>query len=200
MRRIGGNFAGTTTKCLASFFLNGDAGEASARYWMSWAEMFGQGPGMFGTSKIANLPMRQVPGATKVALEQAWLKMRGRAGKLPVNAGAKLPPREVPNFTGRAQRIVFGEGEVLYGIRDPGSRRLWWTRTKPVGEWKWRLDYAVLPAWNEGSLVETLVVPRGQSIIGFEGAAARQGLFPGGGSQIYMPDVPSGWSILKPWP
>jgi len=97
------------------------------------------------------------------------------AAKSAINAGARLPAREAANFIGQAQRTVIREGEVLYGIRDAGSRNLWWTRTCRTGELQWRMDQAVLRGWNEGTYIETLTVPKGQSIIGFEGPARGQG-------------------------
>ena len=126
--------------------------------------------------------------------------VRSVATKSAVNAGARLPAREAANFIGQAQRTVLDEGEVLYGIRDAGSKSLWWTRTRPAGELQWRLDQAVLDIWNEGTHIETLTVPKGQSLIGFEGAARGQGWYLGGGNQLYVPRVPPEWTTLEPWP
>ncbi|MBN8216619.1 MAG: hypothetical protein J0L75_08240 [Spirochaetes bacterium] len=115
------------------------------------------------------------------------------------NSGATLPGREIVNFLGRPSQVTIGEGEILYGIRDVGSRNLWWTRTEPMGELQWRMDLAVKPKWNKGTHLETLTVPRGQSIIGFEGSARGQDWYLGGGNQVYIPGVPSGWSTLVSW-
>ena len=120
------------------------------------------------------------------------------AGRI-ANPKAFLPPREVGNFIGTPQQVVLSEGEIIYGIREVGSRRVWWTRTKPLGELQWRMDQAVLPQWNAGTHIETLVIPRGQSLIGFEGATRGQSWFLGGGNQLYIPDVPEMWSILEMW-
>lgn len=117
------------------------------------------------------------------------------------NAGGIIPDREIANFIGKPKNILLNEGEVLYGIRDAGSRNVWWTRVRPQGELQWRIDQAVLPKWNAGTHIDTLVVPKGYSLQGFEGAARSQGsYFMGGGNQIYIPDVPSGWSIRTTWP
>jgi len=43
-------------------------------------------------------------------------------------------------------------------------------------------------------------VPKGQSIIGFEGPVRGQGWYVGGGNQLYVPGVPLEWSTLEPWP
>jgi len=126
--------------------------------------------------------------------------IRSVAVKGAINAGARLPAREAANFIGQAQRIMIGEGEVLYGIRDVGSKSLWWTRTRPAGKLQWRMDQAVLDMWNEGTHMETLTVPKGQSLIGFEGPARGQGWYLGGGNQLYVPGVPPEWSILEEWP
>ena len=117
-----------------------------------------------------------------------------------INAGARLPAREAANFIGQAQRTVIRQGEVLYGIRDAGSRSLWWTRVRPTGDLQWRIDQAVLDMWNEGTHIETLTVPKGQSLIGFEGPARGQGWYLGGGNQLYVPGVPPQWTTLEPWP
>ena len=122
------------------------------------------------------------------------------AAKSATNAGARLPAREAANFIGQAQRIVVGEGAVLYGMRDVGSKSVWWTRIRPAGQLQWRMDQAVLDIWNEGTYVETLTVPKGQSLIGFEGSARGQGWYLGGGNQLYVPGVPAEWSTLEPWP
>jgi hypothetical protein len=116
------------------------------------------------------------------------------------NPGGTLPARDVPNFIGRAKQINVYDGEVLYGIRDLGSRNVWWTRVRPLGELQWRMDQAVLPAWNRGTVFEILHVPEGSRLIGFEGPARGQGPFFGGGNQVYIPDVPSGWISARPWP
>jgi len=115
------------------------------------------------------------------------------------NIGAIIPDREIANFIGRPNQIALGESEVLYGIRDAGSRNLWWSRTQPAGELQWRMDQAVLPQWNQATHIETLTIPRGQSLIGFEGPARSQSWYLGGGNQVYIPDVPSGWSTIQPW-
>jgi len=126
--------------------------------------------------------------------------LRSAAAKSAINAGARLPAREVANFIGQAQRTAIEEGEVLYGIRDAGSKSLWWTRLHPTGQLQWRMDQAVLDIWNEGTHIETLTVPKGQSLIGFEGPARGQGWYLGGGNQLYVPGVPSEWTTLEPWP
>ncbi|MGH7485466.1 MAG: hypothetical protein ACREMY_07655, partial [bacterium] len=81
----------------------------------------------------------------------------------------------------------------LYGIRDAGSRHLWWTRVRPQRRLQWRMDSAVLLQWNHGTTIETLRVPEGQSLIGLEGTARGQGPYVGGGDQAYIPDVPEGF-------
>ncbi len=121
------------------------------------------------------------------------------AAKGAANIGATLPEREIANFIGRPAQVRIGEGEVLYGIRDAGSRNIWWTRNQPAGELQWRMDQAVLPKWNQATRIETLTVPRGQSLIGFEGPARGQSWYLGGGNQVYIPNVPSGWSTMQPW-
>ena len=121
------------------------------------------------------------------------------AGFLAAKGGATLPAREIGNFIGRPTQAAIGEGEVLYGIRDAGSRNVWWTRTQPAGELQWRMDQAVMPQWNQATHIETLTVPRGQSLIGFEGPARGQGWYLGGGNQVYVPNVPGGWSTVRPW-
>jgi RHS repeat-associated protein len=116
------------------------------------------------------------------------------------NQGATLPERELENFVGQPQPVTIGEGEVLYGVRGPDSRSVWWSRVKPQGELQWRMDQAVRPEWNSGTHLETLIIPRGQALTGFEGPAQVQPPYLGGGNQIYVPNVPSGWTTIKPWP
>ena len=88
---------------------------------------------------------------------------------------------------------------ALYGIRDPGSRSLWWTRVKPKGALQWRMDQAVLPKWNKGTQIETLKVPKGQGLMGFEGPARDQGPYIGGGNQVYIPGAPLSWRKRFKW-
>lgn len=115
------------------------------------------------------------------------------------NEGAMLPDREVMNFVGLPERVLVKEGEVLYGIRDPGSRSLWWTRQEPMGKLQWRMDQAVLEKWNSATHVERLIIPRGESLIGFEGPARNQKGYLGGGNQIYITDVPETWRTKTEW-
>jgi hypothetical protein len=116
------------------------------------------------------------------------------------NAGAKLPASEISTFAGgQAQRVVLRGGDILYGVRDVGSRTVWWTRNMPQSVAQWRDALAVRPEWNRATHIETLVVPKGQSLIGFEGNAAAQGVLRGGGNQVYVPNVPSEWLSRVPW-
>lgn len=54
---------------------------------------------------------------------------------------------------------------------------------------------AVLDIWNEGTHIETLTVPNGQSLIVFEDPARMQGWYLGGGNQLYVLGVD-----LEAWP
>ncbi len=124
-----------------------------------------------------------------------------RGLNIPANPGAVLPQREIGNFIGAPRQVLLTDGDVLYGIRDSGSRNVWWTRTKPRGELQWRIDQAVKPEWNRGTQLETLTIPRGSGLIGFEAPARGQGSYLlGGGNQVYIPGVPSEWSTIQPWP
>ena len=118
----------------------------------------------------------------------------------PANSGASLPAQEVTNFTVRPKKVILGEGVVLFGVRDEHARHLWWMRSKPETIGKWRAEEAVLPQWNKANELEILIIPRGNSLVGFEGTAKKQGPYPGGGDQIYIPNAPASWSKIQPWP
>lgn len=61
--------------------------------------------------------------------------------------------------------MILTEGEILYGVRDAGSKNVWWTRNEPLGELQWRMDHSVLSKWNKGIYIEKLMVPEGHSWI-----------------------------------
>jgi Possible hemagglutinin (DUF637)/Pre-toxin domain with VENN motif len=155
------------------------------------------GDGQYGTGALdIGLGSLAIVGGSAVMTSALGLTTATGAA----NAGATLPASEIGNFIGQPTQAAIGEGEVLYGIRDAYSQNLWWTRTQPAGELQWRMDQAVLPLWNQATHIETLTVPSGQSLIGFEGTARGQGWYLGGGNQVYIPSVPSDWSTVRPWP
>jgi hypothetical protein len=50
-------------------------------------------------------------------------------------------------------------------------------------------------------MLETVTIPKGKGLIGFEGLAEYQeGFYIGGGNQLYIPNVPKEWSKLISWP
>ena len=172
-----------------------DAGMYAGIRWLAGKHFDGEGT--WTAAQVGCISGVAGLGAAK-AFTGIWRGLKSL--KNVVNAGAKLPEREVINFIGRPQKVLFNEGDVLYGVRDAGSRNVWWTRVKPQGELQWRMDQAVLPSWNKGTQLETLTVPKGQRLMGFEGPARGQGPYLGGGNQVYVPNTPSGWSTTTPWP
>jgi RHS repeat-associated protein len=123
------------------------------------------------------------------------------------NPGATLPVSQVPNFAGGfVQRNIMGEGTTLYGVRDATSRQVWWTRDAPIGELFWRQENVVLPSWNAATHLDTLTVPQGGALIGFEGQSSAAaagtvgaGWYKGQGNQIYIPNVPQNWIQRIEW-
>ena len=151
--------------------------------------------GLGRTSVIAN---RRGTGADIFARGTRAFADASRA----VNANsAHLPQREVLNFRNAEYAPeIYGPGTVLYGVRDANSSSRWWLPSIPTSRARWRNDAAVKVDWNQGTHVETMIVPPGQYIIGFRGAAERQGPFSGGGQQIFIGDVPSTWITRAPAP
>ncbi len=161
---------------------------------VNFSDPFGLCPGRFSfVCRAANWAVshyRSITGAATVTAAAVRV----------ANTGAKLPASEVRNFAaGKAQQVTVKAGEMLYGVRDAGSRTVWWTRNMPQTVEQTRRELAVSPEWNKMTHVDILQVPKGQSLLGFEGSAAAQGSLPGGGNQLFVPSVPAEWITRLPW-
>jgi RHS repeat-associated protein len=67
-----------------------------------------------------------------------------------------------------------------------------WTRTAPTGPLQAAMDLGLNPAWgNTAANITSIEVPAGVTI--FEGVAAAQGCYLGGGSQVFIPLVNPAW-------
>ncbi len=59
--------------------VSGPEGEAQARYWMGWSLFLFDVAGGLGTTKIGTVPLRQLPTATKAALQDVYLLIRDKS-------------------------------------------------------------------------------------------------------------------------
>jgi len=72
----------------------------------------------------------------------------------------------------------------------------WWSRTRSLGAEQARMDLGLLPEWgNTAANVAEIHVPAGTVI--YEGAAARQGIYLGGGNQVFIPEVLEEWLVSR---
>jgi hypothetical protein len=56
----------------------GPEGEAQSRYWMGWSLFLFDIAGAAGVTKIGNVPLRELPAATKTALQDVYLLIRSK--------------------------------------------------------------------------------------------------------------------------
>jgi RHS repeat-associated protein len=147
-------------------------------------------------------PPEGVPFEAEIGFAEGWMAsdLLSIEKPLPANWGSTFPLDQFPNFEEGPVATVMQEGETLYGVRGPTSSDVWWSRSMPNPA-TWREDFAVPKEWgNSATMLERLTVPQGQRLIGYEGTAAPQGLHAGGGNQIYVPNVPYGWSTFQKFP
>jgi hypothetical protein len=81
---------------------------------------------------------------------------------------------------------VLDEPVVLYRVYGGNAKKLKprWTPDKPRSRAQAREDLAVLPEWNKMTRMVTIEVPKWTTI--YEGFAAPQGPYPGGGRQVFI--------------
>lgn len=99
---------------------------------------------------------------------------------------------------------------TLYRVGNPGSghRGNYWTPVRPSGPGQAQLDLALNPAWgNTAQELTAIRVPPGTIV--YEGIAGPQQLLrgqplssglPGGGPQVFLPDVSADWVVGTPRP
>ncbi|MDO5539029.1 MAG: hypothetical protein Q4F83_02990 [Eubacteriales bacterium] len=122
----------------------------------------------------------------------------------PVNPGP-LKESVANSFNGATYtQKVLTEDTVMYRVHggQAGEVGSYLSRTPQGGGLQSQLDLALNPSWgNTTENVSKVIVPKGTVI--YEGIAAPQNIFdsmgnvigtlPGGGNQIYIPKVDSGW-------
>lgn len=122
--------------------------------------------------------------------------------------GSLIPDEDIVNFQGwEARYTEYAPGTRIYRMHSPiaegGSPyRPWWLSEPPTSELQFRLDAAHLPAWGSAQEMSIILVPEGEVLPGWTGAAAYQGgFYLGGGEQVYLPVVPHGWitTVPAPW-
>lgn len=99
---------------------------------------------------------------------------------------------------------ILTEDTVMYRVSGGDARKVgsYMSMTRQGGGLQSQLDLALNPTWgNSTEHVGKVVVPKGTKI--YEGTAAPQnildrhgnviGKLPGGGNQVYIPDVEAGW-------
>lgn len=112
-----------------------------------------------------------------------------------------LPKEEAANFSGEVTPKVLPPGTKLYRIIPNSSKRIlkpYWSYSLPKNMQEWRSGSAVLEAWNSnGYYVEHTVgegglpvwVGKAASQTFEEEAGAPDWLYPGGDTQVYIPNV-----------
>lgn len=97
-------------------------------------------------------------------------------------------------------RRTLTEDTTFYRVYSNDSNKIggYMSRTPQNGGMQSQFDLALNPDWGNSALyVEKVTVPKGTVI--YEGTAAPQvinggaGYLPGGGNQVYIPNVESGW-------
>ncbi len=89
----------------------GEDGEASARYWIGWSGFLFELAGGTGLTKVGNMPLRQLPGATRQSLQRAFITLSG----LPKGISAA-------SFKQMTQLIFSKAGHISDDIAVHGSR------------------------------------------------------------------------------
>jgi RHS repeat-associated protein len=114
----------------------------------------------------------------------------------PMNQGP-LPEAIANTFrSGSYTGTTLGKVTTLYRVHGGRASPLggFWTRTPPAGSLQSRIDLALRPEWgNTATQVTRINVPAGTTI--YEGAAAAQGGFVGGGNQVFIPRVDPSWVV-----
>ena len=116
--------------------------------------------------------------------------------------GDETSLRVLPSFQGwQAVEREFPGGTRLYRIHgSSGAHGHWWLVDLPASEVQFRIDYAVRPEWNPATHFSVLEVPEGYSLRGLIGRASYQGdWYVGGGTQVYLPNVPNEWISTYQW-
>ena len=118
----------------------------------------------------------------------------------PVNPGP-LDYSIAISFTGAVYtKITLTEDTIFYRVYGGAAKKVrsFMSRTLQYGGLQSQLDLALDPKWgNTAQYITQVIVPKGTVI--FEGTAAPQvinggtGILPGGGNQIFIPEVDSSW-------
>ena len=133
-----------------------------------------------------------------VQKEMAWIDVNGdrciRHG--PMNPG-QLRGHFESSFRSSAYTARrLGQPRDLYRVYSDPVRRLgaFWTDVRPSGPLQATMDAALLPSYgNAASKVVHIRVPAGQIV--YEGVAARQEGWLGGGSQYVLPKALKDWEV-----
>jgi len=114
----------------------------------------------------------------------------------PMNKGP-LPDEIANTFRSSTYtKYITPEDLILYRVYggEAGELGSFWTRSKPRGPLHSIIDSALDQNWgNSATSVSIIKVPAGTTI--FEGFAAEQGCFAGGGNQIYIEKEDMLWLI-----
>ncbi len=142
-------------------------------------------------------PNKLASPGVNAAEGNAPINVQGTVVRYGPHVEGPLPANVANTFRGGSYSQITTQGETtlyrVYGGKSPeiGS---WWSTTKPNGPLQSQMDLALDPAWgNTATKVVEIRVPKGTVI--YEGAAAPQAHLPGGGVQVYIPKVNSGWVV-----
>lgn len=99
-----------------------------------------------------------------------------------------LPGKAAANFQ-TAQPVDIPPGTTLYRVvGDPNSGAgSYWSPDVYPSEAAWREGCAVLPEWNNAGTLLALGVVQPPGLKAWAGAASRQGVLGGGGTQVWIP-------------
>jgi len=139
-----------------------------------------------------------ITGGIETSLALGWA-VKGIKSSLFSN----LSEKELINFSRwQASKTVLTETDTLYRAWGGPAplKGHYWSKIKPASELQWRINQAVLPEWNSGKNLAILKIPKGKTIIGWEGQAAyKNDFFIGGGNQIYLQNIPDEWITSTQW-
>ena len=169
---------------------------------------FGQGSVSFGNGRLDQLDQStggQYENFIYPAYDEDFTPFTYEADYSPVNPGP-LDENTSNSFRSASYVMkVLPEDRVMYRNYGGTASKVgsFLTETPPGGALQAQIDLALVPSWgNNAKYVTKVVVPKGTII--YEGVAAPQniltnsknyilGTLPGGGNQVYIPNVKEGW-------
>ena len=166
----------------------------AAASWITYDQRFGMLSGLSAAEMAANLmamlpPIGYVSPFIELTPSDVRVNVGGTGNSYnPANPGP-LSNDIANTFSGGSYtQTVLTEDTTFYRVygSDSGQVGRYMSRTPQNGTMQSQMDLALDPQWgNTATSVTTETVPKGTII--YEGIAAPQGNFLGGGNQVYIP-------------